>query len=418
MHLAESQGWLKACFEGADPIHRRSRNGLACRQESVMVVVLPSRLRRAALGALGLLLLLSAPRLASAQGCVAARMDSPAVGAGVGAQSLNGHWEVFTSFRHFRSDKHFVGHDHQEDRDKEHSQVVNDTNILTTGFVYTMGPRWSFALSVPYVDIDRSSALRDPTTRVVIDRASMHSSGIGDSIFIARRWMLDSHAHPTGNVALGIGMKFPTGDKDLKDWRTRIDSSGNYTKTYENVDQSIQPGDGGLGYVFELRGFKSSQHGGATFYGAMSYLFNPEETDHVATGRSGAGEEFMSIADQYLGRVGVMGHGKSWGGWSAGGGMRIEGVPVHDVFGGSDWFRRPGYSLSVEPSMAWTGSRNSVALAIPVTVDANRQVSVPDRKRGAHGDAAFADWSMELTYSHSFGSKAACAASSAAHDMN
>jgi hypothetical protein len=89
-------------------------------------------------------------------------------------------------------------------------------------------------------------------------------------------------------------------------------------------------------------------------------------------------------------------------GWSAGLGGRLEGIPVHDLFGSSDGFRRPGYILSVEPSVNWTRGSHSVSLSVPVAVERNRQASVPDLRNGTHGDAAFPDFIVLAGYSRRF----------------
>ena len=41
-------------------------------------------------------------------------------------------------------------------------------------------------------------------------------------------------------------------------------------------DQSIQPGDGGTGLIFEVQGYKGI--GPVNFYGSVTYLANPAET--------------------------------------------------------------------------------------------------------------------------------------------
>ncbi len=40
-------------------------------------------------------------------------------------------------------------------------------------------------------------------------------------------------------------------------------------------------------------------------------------------------------------------------GVSVAAGMRLEGIPVHDLIGGSGDFRRPGYVWSVEPTVIY-----------------------------------------------------------------
>jgi hypothetical protein len=107
----------------------------------------------------------------------------------------------------------------------------------------------------------------------------------------------------------------------------------------------------------------------------------------------------MSIADLYLARTGVTYSGASWKGFGVGLGGRLEGVPVEDLIGDSDGFRRPGYALSIEPALSYSRGPHAVSLAVPVALYRNRTRSVPDRlEPGRHGDAAFADYVVMLGY--------------------
>ena len=99
----------------------------------------------------------------------------------------------------------------------------------------------------------------------------------------------------------------------------------------------------------------------------------------------------MSIGDQYLVRGGaafpIPGTTTMFRG-----GVRAEGVKVKDLFGGSDGFRRPGIAVSLEPTFNFGKGDNAFSFGVPFAIYRNRKVSVPDEARGAHGDAAFADY--------------------------
>jgi hypothetical protein len=83
-------------------------------------------------------------------------------------------------------------------------------------------------------------------------------------------------------------------------------------------------------------------------------------------------------------------------------GWRIEGVPVRDLIGKSNGFRRPGYAMSVEPGLEYFRARDTWSIAVPVAVRRNRERSVSDILVGGTGDAAFADYFITLGYSHRF----------------
>ena len=322
------------------------------------------------------------------------------IGALTGDCSKPARWQLSTSYRYQRSDRHFVGADFQEERRHDGSQVINTMNFVEVGLKWSPGPRWSVSLNVPYMDGNRSSALRN-SAREVVGRSAVQAEGLSDITIVGRRWMLDPVKHRNGNLSLGLGVKLPTGKTDVEDYKKRL-SDGVITSTKEVVDQSIQPGDGGLGFILDVQGFVKIVPSHVAWYGSATYLFNPDVTDHVPTGRRDS-EKYMSIADQYLARTGFAVTGPKWHGFTVGLGGRWEGVPVHDVFGSSKWFRRPGFGIMVEPWLAWSGRRNSFSIAIPYAVENNRQISYPDIQDDRHGDAAFAKWMLLTSWAYKFG---------------
>ncbi|MES1241630.1 MAG: hypothetical protein ABUT39_08420 [Acidobacteriota bacterium] len=306
-------------------------------------------------------------------------------------------WEVSTSWRYQRSDRHFRGTEEQAERQQEGSEVINTINLVELGIRYNASDRLSFSLGIPYFSAERSSPIRDSSRRVV-DRSIVEAQELGDIVLTARRLLFKPREHPGSNVSLGLGVKFPTGKDDVYDNRARL-VNGQRVYTYESVDQSIQPGDGGWGAVLDFQAYQRIRSSGATIYGSGSYLINPEGTNGVPTFRGSLGEEVMSIADQYLARAGVSYSGAAWKGFGMSLGGRIEGVPVEDLIGDSDGFRRPGYALSVEPGLSYSRGAHTFSLAVPIAVLRDRQRSVPDRMvPGRHGDAAFADYFVMVGY--------------------
>ncbi len=327
-------------------------------------------------------------------------MDTPVLGVQDNYEGPN-KWQVSTTWRFQRSDRHFVGSDEQEERQEEGSEVVNTINLAEIGIRYNASPRWSISLGIPYLMAERSSANRGPD-REIVNRSTTQARGLGDITLVGRRLLRDPATQPAGNISLGLGIKLPTGANNVIDTRRRL-VNGQFVNSVETVDQSIQPGDGGLGFLLEFQGSQSL--GGSGFVGYLSagYLLNPEEDSGVATFRNNPGEETMSVADQYLARLGVAYSNASWKGWGASLGGRLEGVPVEDLIGGSEGFRRPGYAVSVEPSVSYSRGPHSFSLAIPYALYRNRTRSVPDRAiPGRHGDAAFADYIIMVGYWRKF----------------
>jgi hypothetical protein len=214
--------------------------------------------------------------------------------------------------------------------------------------------------------------------------------------------MFDPDTHPGGNLQLGVGVKIPTGQNNATD-TFRVLSGGVVTNQIRTVDQSIQPGDGGFGILVDASTFKAVAGGKLSIYGGGAYLSTPGEKSNVQTYRTAPGEGVMSIADQFLARGGVAFPIPKVANMMFSGGLRVEGVPVTDIIGGDTGFRRPGVAVSIEPTINMiVKGKNAVTLSVPVAIYRNRFQSVPDKARGAHGDAAFADYLILAGYSRRF----------------
>ena len=350
---------------------------------------------------------------ARAQGCVASRLDARSCALGhegqISSYSLpQGRWQASFGYRFFRSHRHFVGSIEQDGRPGSHrdrgtTEVVNHVHIPTLTLTYGLNDRLSLSADVPVLLAHRSG----PPSATRPFRQHTDARGIADTNLVGRYWLGDPVKAGYQNISVGLGLKLPTGNKSAED---EVWIFNNTTQTLESVrrpvDQSIQPGDGGLGVLAEIQGFKAI--GSSTMFASVSYLFNPKQTNGVPTNRGRATEAFMSVADQYAARVGVAGPAPRLKGlgWSLG--ARLEGLPVEDVFGSSDGFRRPGYSVGVEPGLSYSWRSNSISVSVPYLVRRVRNTSVSDRivsaERGedATGDAAFADYVIIAGFTRRF----------------
>lgn len=340
---------------------------------------------------LAILTLLALSRADSyAQGCVAIK----GTGGICSRPSDTKGWELNLNNRYFRSYKHFVGTEEHEERVKEGSNVINYAYELDITAIHTINSRWSLAMTLPILSFGRSSLYEhDRQTR-----HSTHSFGIGDIRFAAYRWMLDPARAHKGNFQLGLGIKLPTGNYNYQDYFYKKPDSS----VLGPVDQSIQPGDGGTGVTFEFNGFYNFSHK-IGVYGNFFYLVNPREVNGTSTSRGGTpsattvkyNTDVMSVPDLYMARGGLA---YTLNQFTFSGGMRVEGLPSQDLIGGSRGFRRPGYIISVEPSVTYVAKKASFNLSVPVAVKRNRVQSDSDKRRTAdtgnhvQGDAAFADY--------------------------
>ena len=321
---------------------------------------------------------------------MAARLDTPVLGVQDNYEGPN-RWAVGMSYRYQYSHRHFVGPEEQLERAEDRSQVKNNIHLAEVGIRYNPNTQWSVSLVVPYFEATRSSPIRD-ASRVVVDRSEVQSGGLGDITLTARRLLWKPLTHPNGNISLGLGIKMPTGEEDVYDDRKRL-VNGQTVFTDESVDQSIQPGDGGWGVLFDVQLFQRIGQSNGAFYASTLYLANPRDMNGVPTFRTATGEEIMSVADAYVARVGTSYAGSNWKGLGVSLGGRLEGIPAEDLIGDSNGFRRPGYAISAEPGVSYTRGPYTFSLAVPVALYRNRTRSVADRLvPGRHGDAAFADY--------------------------
>jgi hypothetical protein len=330
---------------------------------------------------------------------VAARQSVPVVGACAGSseegQGISGgdsnaagkgQWTFSVGYREMRSARHFVGTVEQKERQERATAVVNKIHLFDVAVGYTLTPRITLTASMPIMFAKRKSG---SSTRI------FHSNGIGDISLGARMWLIRPPSETRQNIAFGFGIKLPTGKPDVTN--TFMTATGPVTSV---ADQSIQLGDGGVGAVFDMQAYKGVKF--MTFFAAGTYLLNPRNTNGVRTGRGRPSEAIMSVADQYAARIGVAVPAPKIRGLSMSFAGRIEGVPVRDLIGKSEGFRRPGYAISVEPGFLYSRGRDTWSISMPIAVERNRRRSVPDIADGRHGDAAFADNLLLIGYSRRF----------------
>ena len=340
-----------------------------------------------------------------AQGCVAIRSTGGFSSAGKNAGiDTSSKWQFSANNRYFRSYKHFIGTDEQKQRQKLGTEVINHQYTLDMAIYRLINSRWSVMLDLPIEDNSRSSLYEHAN----LGRYKTHSFGVGDIRFAVYSWVLDPVKMPKGNVQVGLGLKLPTGSYNYLDYFHVTDS----TKRLGPVDQSIQLGDGGTGITLELNAFYNLSHT-VSLYGNFYYLSNPREVNGISTARGGAastsavknGSDVMSVPDQMMARAGVnvlVNH------FMFSAGVRDECLPVHDLVGGSNGFRRPGYIISAEPGVTYTFSKVALYAYVPIALVRNRTQSVPDKITTqltgvyTHGDAAFADYVVNIGASFRF----------------
>ena len=323
------------------------------------------------------------------QGCVAVRPMSCASG-GPGLL-MEGQWQLSNSYRYFRSFRHFRGEHEEKNRVAENTEVINITHATDLGATYAFNNRSTFAINVPVIYYDRSSLYEhygnSPTANPTHARFNTGARGLGDVRLTANYWVFNPANNFKGNLALGVGLKTPTGNSNVQDVFHRRTKDGRDSTITKAVDQSIQLGDGGWGVNLEVQGFQQLFNNASLYFNAF-YMFNPKNRNDAS----------HSVADQYAARLGLNYSAWAEKGLSFGLGSRIEGIPSEDLIGKSEGSRRPGYVISVEPSVSYATGMLNFTLNVPYALYRNRTQSVSDKQRTkdtgtwVQGDAAFADY--------------------------
>jgi hypothetical protein len=346
---------------------------------------------------------IATPRTLRAQGCVLIRQNGPLLGQGMSPDLLPGEWEFSFSTRNSTADKHYRGDEEQVQRQTLGTYVVNKQHAYDFAIRYQATSRLGFSASVPL--IDASWALPYPLAPTPGDRVPQQGEGLGDLTVAARYWLFNPARHVRGNVAVGAGIKLPTGADDVTAFYPTL--AGAWSD--KAIDQSAQPGDGGVGMLFDTQGYWRFSK--SMVYGTLSYLANPRNTNGTpsilvgllgpaANTPANANKLVNSVADQYLLRLGIATRIPKARHFSGSLAFRAEGLNRYDVFGRSDGFRRPGYELYLEPGLSYYYKGQSFSFNVPVGLYRNRK---PDPYTGAEGDATFPDYVFLGSYSIRFG---------------
>jgi hypothetical protein len=320
------------------------------------------------------------------------------------------------------SDRHFIDDVEQTQRLKEGSEVINDVHLVDISVSYSITKRFTAILAIPFQFATRSQAVRDnrrdaegnlinpspfPSPKgevsgAVIDRYETSAYGLSDIRVLATAWLLDPDNNKRQNVSVGLGVLFPTGEKDAKDTFTvaAFAPDGTYQPQAEerNVDNSIQPGSGAFGFMLDIYGF-AELFEDFNVFAAGTYIATPAE-DAGVKDRPGPDARIWSVADSYLVRAG-MGYTFRPGlveGITLTFGGRMEGSPSTDIFGSSEGRRRPGFAISVEPGLVATKNGWFASFSAPVAVHRHRERDFADDE----GDAAFADFMTLLSVGRRF----------------
>jgi hypothetical protein len=261
------------------------------------------------------LLLITTGSIIYGQGCVAIRSSGCSgnlVDAGTQSGFLTkGQFMVSSNYRYFKSFRHFRGSMEETHRVEEGTEVINIFNSIELGVSYGINDRLSVSVALPFNFNDRSSMYEHLGNSTTANpdrlRFDTHSGGLSDIRISSSYWLFDPFTAGKGNIAIGVGVKLPTGRYDVEGDFYRKDDEGSLYTINRPVDQSIQLGDGGWGWSLESQGFLSLYPRFSLFYNGF-YMINPKNTNGILRNPQSSNlnvASYFSVADQYAARIGA-----------------------------------------------------------------------------------------------------------------
>lgn len=343
-----------------------------------------------------------------AQGCVAIRnmgcSNSTITGNNQSGIAMQGDWVVSLGYRYFKSFRHFRGDTEETHRVEEGTEVINYFHSIDVGVSYGITDRLTITAILPINFNNRSSMYEHYGNSVEAnpnrERFTTRSAGISDLRVSGSYWLVDPAKMPMGNLAVGIGIKAPTGNSNVLGEFHKLDENGDPYTIMRPVDQSIQLGDQGWGASLEVQGYQFLGGNFSLFYNGF-YMSNPRNTTSTLRNIGLDPEDpysYLSTADQYSARIGVFYTPSSKFAFSVG--SRLEGIPATDIIGGSDGFRRPGHVVSLEPGFSFLNKNYALNFNMPLAIYRNRIPNTSDKIRGRHGDAAFSDYVINVSVTY------------------
>ena len=307
-----------------------------------------------------------------------------------------GQWEIGVVYRWLHANDFFVGHD--PGPPPFGLPVHINIHSFQLNLTYAATSRLSFQVGIPFA---MGSELRGQEDRQL---HRLSAAGLGDVNLVAKTWLLHPVQHSRSNISLGLGLKAPTGQSEKAG--VFYLAAGDEIRS---LDPSVQLGDGGWGVIGQFDAFAQLARR-TSGYVAASYLANPRAhtgaTFHLPYGVIAP----VAVTDEYSAHAGVGYVLAPRHAFTVSLGGRIDGVPVHDRFGGGDdSFRRPGYVIYAEPTISYTLTKSPLStagstftLSVPYALDQNRQASALDVANGKHGGGDFAKFLVFIGYSKRF----------------
>jgi len=312
------------------------------------------------------------------QGCIIVRNVSGLGQYNVTSKSFSSSdWQLSINNRYFRAYRDYKGKTDLKTPPPNQNVIISFS--MDFGVTRLLPHGWSLDLGFPISANSRTTNSEHGGANTT--RHTTSAYGMGDLQLTALKWLLKPSDKQRGNIQLGLGIKFPTGDYKKQGYFYRNDT----TRVLSLVNPSIQLGDGGTGFIAELNTyyFLDSKKN-FSLYGNFYYLANPTDINgtQYTIGKPETAANILlgaydvSVIDVFSIRAGITYDLKNWA-FSAG--IRDEGAPVYDLIGKSDGIRRSGYTLSGEPGIIYKFKSATVYTYVPFLLSHEVKQSALDK---------------------------------------
>ncbi len=210
------------------------------------------------------------------QGCVAIRnITGFGQFAQLGYEQSNDQWVMDVNSRYFKAYTFLQGKTKITPADLKTGVTLYES---TTNFELTriLNNGWSLSLDMP-IDANETAGELEHASG---DYHTTHAFGLADMRVTLYKWLLGATSSGRGNIQVGVGIKFPTGNYRTEDYFY----SSSTDKTFRQsapVNVAIQLGDGGTGITTQINAFYFFNKD-ISVYGNLFYLISPKDQNGVA----------------------------------------------------------------------------------------------------------------------------------------
>ncbi len=326
---------------------------------------------------------------ADAQGCEPIRFTTPVTLGGEGQAYQPAHeWQLTLAYRRLVSREWFVGTQENSALAPGGQSPVFSIHTVIAGVAYSLNDRLRVSANLP---ISRGTLARTWPDKAFHEQ---RATGIGDLSIMGEAWLLEPRAHASGNVAVGVGVKAPTGSHTIASQYFAAGGAVDFP-----ADQTIQPGDGGWSLLLQSQAFRQVTER-VYGYAFGAYMVSPKaQSDVEWIPNSG---QYWSVPDVYSARLGAAFSVLPDQRVTVSLGGRIDGIPVRDLIGGGDdsTIKRASYVVFADPGLSLSLGRGTLTVSTPYRVKVNRQKSLLEQRTGALNAGGFAKYLVFVAYSH------------------